>query len=214
VSEPTTSARSLLQVAPGVLRWQILDERINAPSDAYAIVDGGEVILIDPLPLSSGAQASLARRGKVTAICLTGAFHQRSAWRYRSAFGAKVYGPRGGEGFEEKPDILYKPGDTLPGGLLAVHTPGPASAHYAFLLTRGAGVLFCADLLANMGAKKGGLRFIESEYQEDPARTRRSVKKLLELPFRVACFAHGAPITRLARKALAGALERDANLGD
>ena len=214
MSEPTTSARSLLRVAPGVLRWHILDERISAPSDAYAVVHGGEVTLIDPLPLTPGAQRSLERRGRITAICLTGAFHQRSAWRYRRAYGAKVYGPRGGERFEEKPDVLYRPGDRLPGGLLAVHAPGPASAHYAFLLSRAPGVLFCADLLANMGDRKGGLRFIESEYQEDPARTRRSARKMLDLTFRVACFAHGAPVTRLARQALAGALERDARLGD
>jgi len=36
---------------------------------------------------------------------------------------------------------------------------------------------------------------VPPEYHEDPAETRRSVERLLELPFSVLCLDHGVPLT-------------------
>lgn len=208
MSEPRTRAKTIQQVVPRVFRWHIKDERIgDTESDAYAVRDGDALVLIDPLPLEFRAEAALARIGRLVAVCLTGSCHQRSAWRYRKKFGSKIYAPREAEGLEGKADAYYEGGESLPGGLTAVHAPGPAEAHYAFLRPRG-GVLFCSDLLMNAGRK--GLRFVSDEYQDDPARTRESVRKLLDLKFRVLCFAHGAPLTEGARQAIREALRKDA----
>lgn len=208
MSEPKTVAKSIRQVVPGVYRWHIADERIgDSESDAYAVVDGDEVVLIDPLPLAPRAEASLARLGRVEDILLTGSCHQRSAWRYRKKFGAKVHAPRKASGLEQQPDATYAAGDALPGGLTAFHTPGPTESHFALFRKKGA-VLFVPDLL--MGAGRKGLTFIPGEYHDDPATTRASVARLLDLPFRVACFSHGAPLLSGARAGMRDALRKDA----
>ena len=63
----------------------------------------------------------------------------------------------------------------LPGGLEAVHAPGPEQPHYALLLERGPGVLFCPDQL--MRGPDGELLLVPGEFHEDPAETRRTVER-------------------------------------
>lgn len=180
------------------------DDRIDFESDSYLLLENGRVILLDPLPLE---EAELTRRGPVEAICLTASCHERSAWRYRRMLKVPVFAPEGGVDFEETPNRWYRAGDSLPGGLLAVHAPGPTEAHYSFYLARHGGIVFCADLLTNVGSE--GLAFVADEYQDDPARTRESVRRLLDLSFAVLCPNHGEPVTRSAKEAIAQALARD-----
>ena len=201
MSEPKTIAPMFDEVAPGILHWTVHDDRIDFRSDAYAIVERGRTVLIDPLPL---AESQLDRLGTVTAICLTGSCHQRSAWRYRRRFGARLHAPAGSAGLEERPDLSYHDGYRLPGGLVAHHTPGPARVHYSLLHAEGGGTLFCADIL--LSRRHGQAEFVPDEYQEEPQRTRESVARFLEWSFATICFAHGEPIT--GRAAVRDALRR------
>jgi len=205
MSEPKAIAQSAEEIVPGVWRWAVHDDRIDSESDAHAVVEGGRVVLIDPLPLE---EAALKRLGTVVAICLTAKCHQRSAWRYRKQFGVKVYAPEGVRPMDEEPDILYRPSDQLPGGLQAIHTPGPESVHYGFLLAREPGVFFCPDLLMRGTGKE--LEFVPAQFHDDPAETRASVRRLLDLRFSVLCFNHGAPITKDPHAALREVLKRGA----
>jgi glyoxylase-like metal-dependent hydrolase (beta-lactamase superfamily II) len=204
MSEPRTRAERVVEVAPGILGWSVHDDRIDARSDGYAILERAGAVLIDPLPL---ADDQLDRLGSVRAICLTGACHQRSAWRYRRRFGAKVHAPAGALGLEERPDATYHAGYRLPGGLSAIHAPGPAEVHYAFLRPDGGGALFCADVLVHL--EPGRLRFADDAYQDMPERTRQTAARFLELTFAALCPAHGAPITRGARDAILRAVHPD-----
>jgi hypothetical protein len=204
VSEPQAVAESLEEVVPGVFHWRVADERIGGYTSAAHAVrgDGGAFVLIDPLPLDD---ADLARLAPVEAIVLTAATHQRSAWRYRERFGVPVHLPEGSRETDEEPDAHYGAGAGLPGGLVAVHAPGPEQPHYALLLDRPPGVLFCSDHL--MRGPDGALMFVPGEYHEDPAETRRTVERLLDLPFTVLCLDHGAPLTddpKAAIRALLG----------
>lgn len=212
MSEPRATARAVVRVAPGLYRWRVADERIGgAESVGHAVVDRGRVVLVDPVPV---AEERLRRLGTVEAIVLTAACHQRSAWRFRRAFGVPVLGPRGpgvsptpGD-FLEAPDRRYDHGDRLPGGLRAVHAPGPTEAMFALWHPRKR-ALFLADLLTH-GAP-GPPRFVPDEYQDEPARTRETVRRLqARLRPRVLLFEHGTPVTRAARAALRAALARDA----
>jgi len=204
MSEPKAVAKKLEEIVPGVYRYKVMDDRIEAESDAYALVERGRAVLVDPLPL---AESALKCLGRVEAIVLSASCHQRSAWRYRRKLGTKVYAPSGAANLAEKPDATYRPGSRLPGGLRAIHAPGPTDAHYAFRTGRGKGIVFCGDLLKNFPGE--GMGFISSEYQDDPARTRRSVRKLLDLRFRVLCFSHGAPVSYRVRRALVDLLRKD-----
>lgn len=204
--EPKATAQPAGEVAPGIFRYTIQDDRIDYQSDSYVLVDGGRAVLLDPLPMS---KKELARHGTVEAIVLSASCHERAAWRYRTQLKVPVFGPEGGVDFEEAPDRSYRAGDELPGGLQAVHAPGPTEAHYAFYLPRTGGVVFCADLLTNAGGE--GLGFVPGEYQDDPARTRDSVRKLLSLDFEILCTNHGDPVRRGAKDAIRRLLVEDKN---
>lgn len=204
MSEPSVVAEALEDVAAGVWRWYVWDDRIDSESDAYAVAADGGTVLIDPLPLR---ETELRRLEPVRAICLTAACHQRSAWRCRRTYGVPVYAPAGCREMDEKPDVEYRPGEMLPGGLRAIHTPGPEPAHFAFLRVAEPAVLFCPDLM--MRGTDGELAFIPGEYHDDPTATRDSVRRLLDLPFAVLCLAHGGPLAADPHIALRKLLEDD-----
>lgn len=205
MTEPRAIAEATEEVVPGVWRWRLNDDRIGGhESDSHAVaVERGGVVVIDPLPLEDDA---FHRLGDVRAICLTAACHQRSSWRLRRELGVPVHAPRGARTLEEEPDAWYAEGDELPGGLRAVHTPGPESAHHSFLLERDPRVFFCSDLLTHYPGKD--LDYVPLHYHDEPETTKRSVRRLLELDFAVLCFDHGAPITAAPHAALRDLLKR------
>lgn len=203
--EPKGTATLVGEVFPRIYRWTMHDDRIDAQSESYAVVDDGHVVLIDPLPM---AKQDLANLGAVHAIVLTASCHERSAWRYRRQFHVPVHAPAGAVDFEEDPDFWYDQGDHLAGNLIAIHTPGPTDAYYSLFLERDGGVVFCADLLTNYPGE--GVAFVPDEYQDDPPRIRESVRHLLSLPFQTLCPNHGDPITSGAKDAIREALARDA----
>jgi glyoxylase-like metal-dependent hydrolase (beta-lactamase superfamily II) len=206
VTEPPATASDLEEVVPGLFHWRIRNELIGGDlSAAHAVREGDGCVLIDPLPL---ADEELEQLEPVGAIVLTAATHQRSAWRYRRRFGAEVWLPEGSRATEEEPDRRYADRELLPGALRAIHTPGPELPHYSLLREREPRVLFSPDLV--MEAKPGKLTFVPARFHEDPAETRRSVERSLELDFEILCLAHGRPITRDAHSALRGLLERSA----
>jgi glyoxylase-like metal-dependent hydrolase (beta-lactamase superfamily II) len=79
-------------------------------------------------------------------------------------------------------------GETLAGGLRAIHVPGHCAGQLAFLWPEHGGVLIAADAAANVF----GLAL--SPMYEDVDEGRRSLSKLAGLEFEVACFGHGKPI--------------------
>jgi glyoxylase-like metal-dependent hydrolase (beta-lactamase superfamily II) len=93
-----------------------------------------------------------------------------------------------------KIDYKVQDGETLPCGLKAIHLPGHCAGQVAFLLPKHGGVLFAADTAAHVF----GLGL--SPMYEDLAEGRRSLAKLGELEFEVACFGHGRPILKAASK--------------
>jgi metallo-beta-lactamase superfamily protein len=191
MSEPHEIATSLERVVDGVYHWRIRNSAIGgAISSSHAVVTGEDCVLIDPVGLEPKVLHTLPRP---SAILVTATCHQRAAWRLRRELGADVWLPLGAPPASEEADHLYGDGDVLPGGLVAVHTPGPEPAHYSFLLERNGGVLFCSDLVGNDGSTE--LHLIPEEYQDDPTETRRSIAALLDVPFDVLCLAHGVPVT-------------------
>ncbi len=203
MTEPREIAEQADEVVAGLYHWHIHNANIGgAISSSHALVDGDACVFVDPVRLADDALAALPAPG---AVVLTARCHQRAAWRYRRELGAEVWLPVDASAADEEPDRRYGEGDTLPGGLVAVRTPGPEWPHYSFLRTADPGVLFCSDLIAHEGG--GVLRFIPPEYHEDPAETRRSVERLLELPFSILCFDHGAPLADDPQAALRRLLE-------
>jgi hypothetical protein len=204
MAEPTAVAPAAEEVVPGVWSWGVANERIGgAQSTGQAFVGPDGVVLVDPVRLAPGALAAL---GRVTAICLSAQCHQRSAWRYRRELGATVWAPQGTRPMEEEPDGRYRAGDELPGGLVAVHTPGPEEVHFSFLRRGDPSVLVVSDLLTHYPGR--GLDFVPFEYHDDPETTRRTVEGLLELDFDVLCLDHGGPIVDDPKSSIRALLAR------
>jgi hypothetical protein len=190
VTEPREIADSVEQVAEGVWHWRILNANIGgAISSSHAVATEAGCVLIDPVRLADGALATLP---PPEAVLLNATTHQRAAWRYRRELGIPVWLPEDARAGEEKADSRFAEDDLLPGGLRALRTPGPEWPHYSFLLQRAPGILFCSDLISNDGGRV--LEFVSAEFHEDPAGTRRSVERLLDLDFEILCLDHGAPI--------------------
>jgi glyoxylase-like metal-dependent hydrolase (beta-lactamase superfamily II) len=200
VSEPKTVAASIEEVVPGVWRWSIHDERIDFLGAAYAVKKDDGVAMIDPLPLE---RAALDELGDVGAIVLTCGSHQRCAWRYRRELGAPVYAPALSKEIDEEPDVRYGDGDSLPGGLSAVFTPGAGTTQHTLLLGDPK-VAFVPDMLVE--TPDGRVAMLASRWMYDPEEARRSVEKLLDLDFDVLCLAHGGAVTDGAKDALRAAL--------
>ncbi|HYD42421.1 MAG TPA: MBL fold metallo-hydrolase [Anaeromyxobacter sp.] len=206
MSEPKSRARKIETVLPGVFHWSVNDDRIGFRGDAWAVKGEGAVVWIDPHPLQAPA---LEKLDAPTDIVLTIQSHQRAAWRYRRRFGAKVHAPKGAQGLEEEPDHWYGEGDRLPAGLRAVHAPGPCDASCALLLERPDGlVAFTGDLVVE--DDEGRLTFVADAYQDEPRRTRDSVRKLAGERIEVVCPGHGPPILSNGAQALAAVLDREA----
>jgi glyoxylase-like metal-dependent hydrolase (beta-lactamase superfamily II) len=207
MSEPKATAAAIDVVMPGLLHWTVDDDRIGSRSDAWALTNGPDTVLVDPLPLEPDALGVL---GAVRLVVLTIQSHQRSAWRLRAHFKVPVFAPRGSVGLEQEPDYWYEDGAELPGGLRAIHAPGPCEASYAIHLPRGdGGVAFVGDLLIRP-APDGPVEFVPSEYLDDPARARESARRLLAVAPAVVCPGHGAPILEHGADAIRQAIERDA----
>ena len=206
MSEPRSVADSVEEMQPGLYHYHVFDDRIDTGSDAYALVDAGRMVLVDPLPLD---EAVADRLGTPEAIVIAVSSHQRSAWRVRKRSGARVHAPRDAPDLEAPADAWFGDGDRLPGGLRAVHAPGPAATHHVLYLASGSGVLFLADLVMRGGDGGGELRFLSDEHLSDPAAARRSARLLLEYRFDTLCFGHGRPLLRGGRQALVDLLQRD-----
>ena len=202
MSEPPETAAHAEPVIEGVWHWSVANSAIGgatSSSQALALDDG--CVLIDPIRLDVDELGSLPRP---SAIVLTAKCHQRSAWRYRSMFGAEVWAPDGASAMDEEPDRRYAEGDVVPGGLRAIRTPGPEPVHFCLLREDAPRILFCSDLL--MGDGDGGLAFVPGQFHDDPAETRRSVERLAELEFDVLCLDHGRPVTTDPHGAIAALL--------
>ena len=202
VSEPDNRASKIEALLPGLLHWQLQDNRVEEGSHAYALVSPHGTVLVDPLPLEP---AALAQLENVEAICLTIGSHQRSAWRFRKHFAVPVYAPKGAFGLLQQPDVWYATGQELPGGLYALHAPGPCDASYALLGHCGPQlVLFSGDLI---GAGLGGLAFVDDRFQEEPRMTRESVSRLAEFPIDVLLPGHAPPVVGNAQQVMRSLLD-------
>jgi metallo-beta-lactamase superfamily protein len=203
VSEPKAVADRVEEVLPGLWRWSIHDERIDFLGAAYAVAGDEGTVLIDPEPIVPDA---LAQLGTVQAIVLSAGSHQRSAWRLRRELGVPLWAPELVREVEEEPDVRYGDGDTVPGALRAVFTPGAGTTQHTLLRAGDPALVFISDLLLQTG--DGTLELVPDRYLHDPDEARRSIRTVLELPFDVACFTHGGVVQDDPKGAIAAALER------
>jgi hypothetical protein len=204
MTEPTVVATELEEVAPDVFHWRVVNDHIGGEwSSSHAVRALAGSVLIDPVQLSDDG---LRRREPVREIVLTAATHQRSAWRYRQRFQARVWLPHGSRATEEVPDAWYGEDDLLPGGLRAIRTPGPEEPHYSLLREEEPRPV----LPGSRGAEpKRGARLRPRAVPRRPRRDAPERRALRRPRLRAPGLAHGPPL-REGSRAFRELLERTA----
>lgn len=94
-----------------------------------------------------------------------------------------------------QPTRLLRDGDVLPGGWMAIHTPGHTPGHTAYWHP-SLRVLIAGDALGS--PMRGMVRPAGALYSNDMELVRTSVRKLADLEPEVVCFGHGAELHHAA----------------
>ena len=165
-------------------------ERIRSETGAtvYAPAGDAEGLRTGKVPLPGGLAASL--------------------WRPRMVRYMAHAVRNGGAKMEKVSEFeTYDDGETLPGGLRAVHTPGHSGGHCS-LLAEHAGVLFAGDALATVDLRNGETGPCVPPFNEDADRAEESLACLEPLQARVVACGHGSPFAGSPAEAVKAARRR------
>jgi hypothetical protein len=171
---------------------------------SFSVESQGERIVIDPLappPWEREVWDRLDAAPPVVAVVLK-PDHVRDVDLFTRWFGARGYGPLlfwGGEAPRTELEGI-QPGDTLPGGLVALHD-GRGRAETPLFLPEQRALVF-AD---GMTAPGGVLRIWGTPWHEE--RVLPAFRAMLELPFERVLVSHGEPVH--SRADFEAALERE-----
>ena len=205
------------RVVAGVWRWTAFHPEWREDVASVAVATGGgELVLVDPL--LPGAQAArkafwraldgwLGERAGTLAVVLTVFWHRRSACEIVERYGERATlwaHERERERIGCVVDRPFRPGDALPGGLLACST---ARGGEVVLWLPPARALIVGDVL--LGGKRKPLRVCPNSWL--PGRVKRadvarSLEHLLALPVERVLCSHGEPVVDDAHAALAAAI--------
>lgn len=188
-----------LQVPPGMLG----PDRVSIEVRCFVVVGTGGVVLVDTGPPGSGEAIgkALARVGAawsdVTDIVLTHRHFDHTGGLAESAelaSGATVWA-----GADDAPEIPFNGGRAvrpladgdLVGDLRVLHTPGHTPGHVS-LLHEAASLLLIGDIVGSMD---GALSFGPPAFTADPARSRQSLQRIVDLQTDRVLFSHGDEVS-------------------
>jgi hypothetical protein len=185
------------EVAEGLWVWRLRHPDWSPDADwepfvsSTCVDSGGEVVVLDPLapPLDADpVWERLDARPPTVAIVLK-PDHVRDVDRFVERYGARPYGPYlfWRHDIPETELEGVQPGDTLPGGLVALYDGRGRNETPVWLPEQRA--LVFADALTAPG---GELRVWATPWHEE--RTLPALRALLELPFEHVIVSHGEPV--------------------
>ena len=198
----------LSELRPGLWQWTAFHPEWKQDVGSVAYEAAGELVLVDPLlPSDDALDELVASVGKPLAVLVTVFWHTRSADVLARRHGARVLAPSGGKAAVRRraPTMEpFRPGDPLPGDVVAIPTARANEVVYWIPAHRS---VVPGDVL--LGAKGGGLRMCPQGWLPE-RRTldelAASLRPLLDLPVVRVLVSHGEPVLRNGRAALARAL--------
>lgn len=187
------------EVLPGVYRWEQHSAAHKVQLTSHAIVRAGKIFVFDPIPLASGPMASLAKRGSMAAIILTNENHERAAASWRERFNIPIWAAE--EASLPWPDVVrFRRAESEWAGWKLEWLDGAAGGELAFRWERRS-LVVCGDAIVNLPGR--GLELLPAKYCRDQAELKRSLLKLVAVPFERLLVAHGHPLMEAASQRLA-----------
>lgn len=203
------------EIAPGLWRWTGWHEEWRAEVGSVYLEAPGAVCLIDPIvPAADAARfwaaldSDVERLEVPVHVLVTVHYHTRNAREIAARYGAAVWAPSRARAAVERragPGVRpFRPGDPLPGGLVAL--PSGRSSEVVYWLDAHRAVV-PGDIL--LGDGDGGVRLCPESWLPGGvghAAVRDALRPLLDLDVERILVSHGEPVLAGGREALRRAL--------
>ena len=194
----------LEQVSPSIWMWSEIHGEARGeayPWNSYLIriPDEEEIVLVDPLPMSSEELSYVEQTGIPTYIVLTCEYHLRHSEEWRKRWGCKILANEVETlRYQIRLDGIFRDGQTLWNFIDAIYIPDLYFPETALRIREMGGVMITGDLFSggrkDLGIPEGKLAVTAPNYISDLSRARKSLHTLLDFPFELMLFGHGYPV--------------------
>lgn len=208
---PTVPSRNsdpeLVELTPNLSIWHAYDPSVKAELFATAFAANRGLYLVDPIALPDSEFRKLKAAGPVNGVIVTNANHERRAGDFSNNLLVPVFVHRDALGeinVSKRLDVLTLNSHE---NFEIIEIEGAVAGEIAIHLPADGGTLIIGDALINF--EPYGFTFLPRKYCLDQKQMRRSLRKLLLLPFKRIVFGHGMPILSAASDRLGRLLETD-----
>jgi hypothetical protein len=194
-------AAELQQLSSSLWLCQAFDPAVKADLFSTVVRSGGQLFVIDPIPLEGTAFEKLDALGKVKAILVTNANHMRAVEIFAKKYDVAVFADAvvACEFSGVKTSTLGTE-QSLEPEFTHIPIAGAALGETTYHFPADAGTMVVGDALINL--EPYGFALLPEKYCADQKKMRGSLRQLLDWPFERLFFAHGTPLLRSARARL------------
>jgi len=189
--------------------WSVYSKEKRLDFNGHVLSGRDGTVVVDPPALEESDLESLRRAPAPFHVVLTNKDHYRDSQAIRLQLQAEIWIHEADAGMlEEPPDRTFTDGESLPGGLRAVHVPDNKSpGETALHLDRHGGILILGDAL--IGQPIGELSMLPENKYADHRKAKEGIRALLEPSYLTVLVGDGASIFRNGRDAVQRFLDRD-----
>lgn len=189
--------------------WSVYSKEKRLDFNGHVLFDKDATVVVDPPALEEGDLEKIGRAAAPFHIILTNKDHCRESRAVRQQLQAEIWIHEADAGLlAEPPDRTFTDGESLPGGLRALHVPDNKSpGETALHLNRHGGILILGDAL--IGRPVGELSLLPEGKYADPRKAKEGIRALLEPSYTTVLVGDGTSIFRNGRDAVQRFLDRD-----
>ena len=196
------------EVLPGIYRWSSFSEEKGYDFNGHFVIAEKERVLVDPPSIGEADLEWIGRHGPVDSILITNRDHVREAGLFRQRCSARILiHERDAPSVEVPVDGVFRDGDRLPGGFVAVPVPDNKSpGETALYLERDGGILILGDAL--IGKPPGQFNLMPAEKYADVQKAREGIRVLLSRPVLSVLVGDGVSILHKGRESILEFIQR------
>lgn len=191
------------RILSGVYTWSVFNREKGLDFNGHLVTNSEGCVLIDPPPMTEEQIEKSESLGPPSAIVVTNCHHTRDAMTFADRWRAPIL-------LNEMdataiPDTvrlggIYRDGEKLAAGLLAIRLPDQKSPGESALLLSEADAVILGD--AVIGKPAGQLSLLPDDKYADPDAARKGLRRLLEHPFSAVLLGDGTSIPEGGRVVL------------